>query len=155
VKRLREDRGESLLELLVALSILATAVAVLLAGLGTAISMSVVHRKQATAGASVRAFAEAVENAVAKYPSEYNTACTGATTYPTKYTPPANFTATVIEMRYLSGTSWSATCGADEGVQRVTLQLASSDGKVVVTLAVILRKPCRSKDDYPLDWPCM
>jgi type II secretory pathway pseudopilin PulG len=155
VKRVRGDGGESLIELLVALSIMGTAITVLLAGLGTAISMSAIHRKQATAGASSRAFAEAIENAVAKYPSEYDTTCTGTATYATKYSPPANYAATVTEVRYLSGTAWSATCGADQGVQRVMLRIASADGKVVVTLAVILRKPCRSQDDYPLDWPCL
>ena len=63
--RAMAQRGESLIELLVALSIMATAVLVLLAGLGTAITMSAVHRKQAAAGTYVRAFAEALESSVA------------------------------------------------------------------------------------------
>ena len=147
------QRGESLIELLVALSIMATAVLVLLAGLGTAITMSAVHRKQAAAGTYVRAFAEALESSVAGYPSGY-VPCATTTSYASLYTPPTGFTATVTEVRYWTG-SWQTVCGTDEGVQRVMLQLVSADNRVTERLAVIVRKPCRNEDDFPGDWPCL
>ena len=152
MKRLREDRGESLIELLVALSIMGTAIAVLLAGLATTINMSVVHREQAEAGVHVRAFAEAVENTVAANPSGY-VPCATTSSYLAVYTAPAGFTRSVVEIKYWNG-AWANSCGTDQGVQRVTLRVESADGKVRDTLAVILRKPCRSKEDYPTDWPC-
>ena len=152
-RRWRDDGGESLVELLVALTILATAVAVLLAGLSTAILMSDVHRKQAAAGAYVRAFAEAVSGTVAAYPSGYVT-CATTGSYASAYTlSDPNFTASVVEVRHWNGSTFS-TCGTDSGVQRVTVRVASTDGKVEETLSVILRRPCRNKDDFPQDWPC-
>ena len=57
-KAKRDDRGDSLIELLVAVSVMATAVVALLGALATAIRVSEFHRHQSEAGAFVKAFAE-------------------------------------------------------------------------------------------------
>src|SRR5215475_10690144 len=60
-----DDRGETLVELLVTLVVLSTAVIALVIGIGAAVTMSDIHRKQATAGAYLRDFADSVESYVA------------------------------------------------------------------------------------------
>ncbi|MDQ1740524.1 MAG: hypothetical protein QOE53_2176, partial [Pseudonocardiales bacterium] len=55
------DRGETLLELLIALAIMSIAVVAIVGGLVAGIAMSDIHRKQSTAGAAVRDYAENVE----------------------------------------------------------------------------------------------
>jgi type II secretory pathway pseudopilin PulG len=64
-QRLGDERGESLLEVLIAVAIMGVAVVAIMAGLTTSVLMSDIHRKQSTAGAYVRDFAEATENSVA------------------------------------------------------------------------------------------
>jgi prepilin-type N-terminal cleavage/methylation domain-containing protein len=146
------DRGETLIELLVAVTIMGIAVVALLGALGTSIRMSDIHRKQTVAGANVHAFADAVATAVAGSPSAY-VPCAGAAAYQSVYTADTNFTATVVSVRYWDGTAFTTSCTVptDSGVQLVSLQVSSADVEVsaVERLDIIIRKPCR-----PLDPAC-
>ena len=89
----RRDCGESLLELLVAVVIMGIAVVAIVGGLFSGVLMSDIHRKQTTAGSTLRDYAEAVEAAVAASPSTY-TACATTATYasPSGFSTPAGYT---------------------------------------------------------------
>src|SRR5262249_1945567 len=67
----KDDRGETLVELIVALAIMSTAVIALVGGIGTSVRASDIHRKQTKSQAYLRAFAENVEASVASYPTGY------------------------------------------------------------------------------------
>ena len=54
------DKGETLLELMMAVAIMGIAVVAIVGGIATSILMSDIHRKQTTAGAYVRNYAETV-----------------------------------------------------------------------------------------------
>jgi type II secretory pathway pseudopilin PulG len=154
--RVADDRGETLIELLVAIMITGIAVVVLLGGLGTSIRMSGIHRQQAVAGARVRAFAEAVEAAVDASPTGY-VECADTTTYAGAYTSPdPAYAATVVAVRYWSGSAFGTACttATDSGIQQLSLRVSSSDGMVDENLVIIIRKPCRTSTAYPLDAPC-
>lgn len=135
------DRGESLLELLVAVAILGVAVAAIIGGVGVSVLMSDVHRKQATAGAGVRDFGEAIENQVM---AGGYFACAAPAKYaaPAGFTTPAGFTSSVASVKYWTGSAWAATCGTDSGLQQLTLQVASGDGRANEKLVVVVRKRC-------------
>lgn len=156
----RRDRGETLVELLVTLSIMGIAVVALVGGIAASIRMSDIHRKQAAAGAFVRAYAEALETSVAAHPSGYDLVCTGATTYGSGaiFTPSdPSYAASVNGVAYWNGTTFVATCtpGSDPGVQRVSLQVSSADGRAVEKLDVVLRRPCRpAVDGFSADPTC-
>jgi Tfp pilus assembly protein PilV len=143
------DRGESLVELLVAMLIMGTAVVAVVGGLGTAIMMSDVHRKQAAVAAHLNAFAAIVEGAVAASPTQY-VDCATDTSYPS-YTPGTPYNADITEVRYWDGAGFTTSCaaGSDTGVQRVTLRVWSNDGRVDRSTDIVIRKPCR-----PTDSPC-
>jgi type II secretory pathway pseudopilin PulG len=137
------DRGETLIELLVTVVILGTAVVALVGGLALAVRVSDMHRKQATAGAAVRAFAEALQTMVAATPTGY-VDCADDTTYEGTYTgAPAGYVPDVTAVSYWDGAAFVATCTTDTGVQRVSLTVASADGRASESLDVVLRKPCR------------
>jgi type II secretory pathway pseudopilin PulG len=138
--RLAGDRGETLLELVVALAILGIAVVAVIGGLSAAVMLSDVHRKQAAAGVAVRDYAEAVQTAVA---TGHYTACAAP---PVTFTPPAGYSSSVVAVRFWSGTAWLAACSADTGLQRLSLQVASLDGRAAERLDVVLRKPCGLTD---------
>jgi Tfp pilus assembly protein PilV len=150
----RGDRGESLIEVLVSVAIMGTAVVALVGGLATAILMSDTHRKQAQAGVYVRAYAEAIETAVAASPTSYVDCATKAS-YESLFASPAGFDREVVSVTYWSSTAFtSGTCTTDQGVQRVALRVWSADGRASERLDVVIRKPCRSTLDFPQDTPC-
>src|SRR5262245_52062892 len=140
------DRGETLVELLVAVMIMTTAVLVLAGGIAATIRFSDVHRKQAAAGAYLRSFAETVQNAIAATPTGYAPCATTVTYAPLFSTGTPSYVAEVVTVAYWSGSAFGSTCGAatDVGVQRLTLRVRSADGAASESLDVIVRKPCRS-----------
>jgi type II secretory pathway pseudopilin PulG len=138
--RLAGERGETLLELIVALAILGIAVVAVVGGLSAALMLTDVHRKQAAAGVAVRDYAEATQTAVA---TGHYTACAAP---PVTFTPPTGYTTSVVAIRFWSGTAWQPTCTTDIGLQRLTLQVASVDGRAAERLDVVLRKPCGLTD---------
>lgn len=152
-----DERGETLVELLVTLVILSTAVIALVGGIAAAIRFSDLHRKQANAGAYVRAFGEAVQNKVNATPTGY-TLCATTGVYTTAYTvpDPTRYTASITSIAYWNGTAFASTCpvSGDAGVQRLSLQVASTDGRATEKLDIVIRRPCRSATDFPLDPAC-
>jgi Tfp pilus assembly protein PilV len=95
------ERGESLIELLVALLIMGTAVVAVVGGLGTAIIMSDVHRKQAGVAGHLKIFAANLESAIAASPTQY-VDCATLGSYP-DYTPGAPYDADVTRVLYWNG----------------------------------------------------
>jgi len=138
------DRGETLVELMVTVMILGTAVVALVGGLALAVAVSDIHRKQATAGAAVREFAEVLEREVAKSPTAYHdSTCAVPADYAGLYTSvPAGYIAEITDVRFWSASGIAENC-PDIGVQVVSLRVSSADGRAVETLDVVLRKPCR------------
>ncbi len=152
---LRSERGDTLVEIMVAVLIMGIAVVAVLAGVAVSIRMSDVHRKQSQAGAFIRDFAEAVENAVQASPTAYVN-CAAAGAYDSYYTSPsASFVvATPTPVKYWTGSTFGTTCTTDTGVQQLSLRINSSDNLVSETLVIIIRKPCRSVASFPLDSIC-
>ncbi|WP_427889872.1 type IV pilus modification PilV family protein [Kribbella sp. GL6] len=140
----RDERGESLLELMIAVALMGIAVVAIMAGLTTSIMVSDIHRKQAVAAATVRSYAEAVENYVAG--SGYQ-ACASASSYAPSTVGllvPAGYAASASAASSWSGSTWVA-CSGDTGLQKITLTV-SNGTRASEQLDVILRKPCRMAD---------
>jgi Tfp pilus assembly protein PilV len=127
-----DDRGETLLEILLAVVIMGIAVVALMAGLTTSVLMSDIHRKQSTAGAYLRDYAEAVENSVAA--GNY-LGCSNAAGYAA--VPVTSFPATGYARSVVS-----SSCAFGSDVQQLTLQVRSTDGRASERLVVFVRKPC-------------
>ena len=137
----REDAGETLLELLVAITILGVVVVAVGSGVALGVRVSGIHRSQSTSGAYVRSYAEAIDQSVAISPW---TGCSAtAATYqsPAGFTLPTGYTATVSSIGYWDGTAFSASCSSDTGLQRLVLSVAAGDGAATEQLALVIRKP--------------
>jgi type II secretory pathway pseudopilin PulG len=136
------DRGETLLELLIALTIMSIAVVAIVSGLVAGIAVSDIHRKQSTAGAAVRDYAENVEKYVA---GAGYTACAAPSAYSpvaVGFTVPSGYAASAVTVRYWSGTAWTAGPCTDVGLQELTVQVASTDTRAAERVVLVLRKPC-------------
>lgn len=137
------ERGETLLELLIAVVIMGVAVVAVVGALVSSVQLSDVHRKQATASAAVRDYGEAITNAVA---GGGYVACAGAASYGSGYTAPSGYAKSVTSVRYWNGSGWQPSCSTDTGLQQLTLQVASADGRASEQLVVVVRKPCGLSD---------
>jgi type II secretory pathway pseudopilin PulG len=132
------DEGETLIELVIAVAITGISVVAIVGGIATSILMSDIHRKQATSGAYVRDYAEAV---VGHYdPSaspDYVPLAVG-------FTAPTGFNAAVTSVKcwkVTSGIGEFSDCTATNAVQQVTLKVASTDSRASESLVVVVRKP--------------
>lgn len=145
--RERSDAGATLIEVLVALSILSIAAVAILAGVEMSIKTSDMHRKQSTGGAYVRNYAEAVQSYVA---DDNYVPCADAGAYAAAvigFDVPSGYTATQEASVPLRGDGSANGCpGGDTGVQRVTLQVRSDDGRSTEELTIVLREPCAPGD---------
>lgn len=130
------DQGETLIELIIAVAIMGIAVVAIVAGIATSILMSDIHRKQATAGAYVRDYAEAVAG-------HYD--ASASPTYPPSavgFAAPTGFTATVTSVKCWNDTSGVFSgCTAANAVQQITLCVASADSRASESLIVVVRQP--------------
>jgi type II secretory pathway pseudopilin PulG len=143
---------------MVALAIMGTAVIALVGGIGTFVHTSDIHRKQAKSQAYLRQFAENLQSSIAAYPTGYTECAAGSTPVDTyKAFKPATdvgYTATVTKVAVWNRTTSLYTdcpTAGDGGVQRVSLQVSTQDGRASETLDIIVRKPCRPPADPPLD----
>lgn len=135
------DRGETLIELLVAVAILGLAGVAIVSGLGTAVVVSGTHRQQATAGATVRNYAEAIETDVIA--NGYRASC--APGYAAGFAAPAGYSAPrIVAVAFWNGSAFPETCDPahDRGVQRLSLQVSSVDNRATEQLVIVVRKPC-------------
>ena len=151
----RSDRGETLVELVVAVAILGLAAVAILGGLMGGIRTSVMHRNDATGGAYVRSFAEAVQTYVDG--NGYKPCSSAASAYEGVAVPdlPAGYTKSVTAVQSWNGSVWGA-CTAD-GVQRLNLKITTTGDSVFraeARLTVVLRQPCNGSASSAGANPC-
>jgi type II secretory pathway pseudopilin PulG len=133
------DRGETLLELIIAIAILGVCVVAIGSGIAMSITISAVHRNQATAQDSLHNYAETLQSSYV--PCTASTAPNYAQTL--KQLAPSNWPAPTVVVEYWLPTTavFSPTCpaGGDTGLQQVALTQSDASGKVSQSLVVDLR----------------
>jgi len=143
----RPDDGATLVETLVALVILGIAGVAILAGLQLSVTASDIHRKQTTDGGYVRGYAEAIEKYLATNTNYVK--CAGANAYSPAvvgYSVPSGHSAQQAAAVPLAGNGITQlTCpGGDQGIQRLQLAVANTDGRATETLTIVVRRSCGS-----------
>jgi type II secretory pathway pseudopilin PulG len=131
------EAGVTLVETLVAVAIIGLAFTAIVGGMRTSIMASDINRKQAGATTYLRSYAEAVNgdayvNCAATYAGA-GFVLPGASGF-TKDAPVVAYWSSVTS-------TFNVGCGADSGIQRVTLGIRSADGRVAETLQIVKRTP--------------
>jgi type II secretory pathway pseudopilin PulG len=156
------EAGESLVELMVTIAIMGTAMVAILGALWTTLRVADYNSKSSSADAALREFAEQLKQPNATDTFTY-VPCTTAgaqVTYPT-FDPPApyeHYDATVTKVRYLTGYTaanepvWANACPAtDLGLQEITLKVTGPDNdpdiKSTDTVTIVKRD---ARDDVPV-----
>lgn len=140
LERLESDRGVSLMELLIAVTLLSVAFVALISGMFTATVSSDLHRRQTTAGTVVRSYAESIV-------TETYVSCATTGSYGSSYSPPSGYTTSITTVEYFAANASAPAVGVfqgscpstDQGLQRLSLQAASSDGRATETLVIVKR----------------
>jgi|tagenome__1003787_1003787.scaffolds.fasta_scaffold20918244_2 Tfp pilus assembly protein PilV len=135
-RRLSDDQGASLIEVLVAVVVLGTAGLAVLGSMFTSIAVSDVHRKEATAGVVAHDYSERIAGAP-------DLGCASAAgTYgslASQVDVPTGYSASVGPIEWWTGSGWGTACTTN-GLQRVTV-VASSGGGVSERAVVVVRQP--------------
>jgi type II secretory pathway pseudopilin PulG len=144
--RARGSRGETLLELLVTVSIVGTAFMGILAGIGTTFNATDSQRKGATAESVLRSYAERIGD-----PTDVpyvNCATTATYGSPTGFAlPAAGWSASVTTVNQWQGDTpptFTPSCPSpDKGLQQLTLTVTSPAGahQLTANLVIVKRKP--------------
>jgi prepilin-type N-terminal cleavage/methylation domain-containing protein len=153
--RIDSEAGFSLPEVMITIVIVAVTFTAILGGLMTTITVSGLHRKQATADAVARDAAEWVKDSV-KNPY---TNCAAQNSYTidltsTGISAPSGFTASVTSVEYWNGATpilgspyslsfpWNQSqcqSAGDKGLQRITIVATSSDGQATEKVQILKR----------------
>lgn len=130
------EAGETLLELLVSITILGVAVIAIASGLAGTVMVSSLHRQQSDAQRALRNYAESLES------GSYNP-CTSTSAASYSLGSTAGFVAPTVTVTYWNnstpGFQPSCPSGGDTGLQKVKISLQSADGRVADSVAVVLR----------------
>lgn len=144
------EDGFSLVELLVTIVIVGVTFSALLGGLITTITVSSLHRKQATADSVARSAAEWIKDSVQ---TQYAN-CAGVGTYSfSGLSKPTGYSVAIHGVEYwdgsgpVAGTPYSLdshlgpSCpgSGDKGIQRITIDVMSTDGQVSESVQVVKR----------------
>ncbi len=138
------EAGLTLIELIFTVAIMSVAFVVILSGMITAVLGATLHRHQANGEAVLRSFAEAVK-------AEPYVPCGTEASYGGTYSPPPRYRRTVVNVEYLDPAwQYASTAPApafvdtclpdhDPGIQRLTLEVGSDDGRSRESVEVLKR----------------
>ena len=122
----RDERGDTLVELLMTLVVLGLAGVALVAAFSTSILASGEHRQLANVDAVMRSAAESATAQLQQQPAPLYKSCADATYYNSVLTlnPPVGYTDTITAVNYWNGAVFSPTCLATSTApQLLTLEV--------------------------------
>jgi type II secretory pathway pseudopilin PulG len=138
------EGGETLIELLVAMVVIGLGVTAVLGALTAAVDVSTMNRGQAQARAALGSWAESLTS-VDDTGAYHYTSCATPGSFPAATGLPTGFAASVESVRYWNGTSWSGSCGTDQGLQKVRLTVSAPATLLpgfAQSVDVVVRRPC-------------
>jgi type II secretory pathway pseudopilin PulG len=129
-RRVHSERGETLIELLIAITILGVCVVAIGASVAGAVLVSGLHRDQADAARILHNYAEQLQGTYSNCATSYSLA------------QPPGFQVPSLDIAYWNGSGFQDNCPSpDQGLQRVTIGVTSVDGRVSDALTIVLRSP--------------
>lgn len=146
----RNDEGETLVELMVAVAILGIAAVAILSGLILSVKASTVHGNQASGGAYVRSFAEAIQASIES--GGYKATCADAENATSGY---RSVTVPGIPSAYDKAVA--ACVQLADGLQQLELTVTTTGDtshRAVERLTVFIRKPCNKTASVTGANPC-
>lgn len=105
------DRGDTLVEVLIALVVMGITSAALLGGFATAISAAGEHQKLASLSSALTSYQDELRASILSPTSHAFVACATPSSYSSLTSAtPSGITGTITSVTYWSGTAWTSTC---------------------------------------------
>ena len=125
----RDDRGETLLEILIAMVILGITTAAILGAFASAISESARHRSLVVMNTMLRNYAETATSQIQFQKNPLYTACATSYAVTGLATPPSGYSLTLSSITYWNGTVFGTTCSSASAPQLLTVQATGLYGQ--------------------------
>lgn len=131
------ERGETLLELVIAIMILGFCVIAIGSGIAVSVKISDINRSQSLASEFLHNYAEQIQSRT------YQPCTAGSPNYVSGLTTPPNgdtWTISQPAVKYWNGSAFAVACpAADPGLQQLTIRLQSGGGLVDESLVFTVR----------------
>lgn len=126
----RDEAGDTLIEVLIALAVIGLTAAALLGAFATSISASAEHRRLATIDTVLTGFAETATYQIQLQPSPlFQVSCPSSYTLAPSFTAPTGYTVAISSVQHWNGTSFtSCTTGSSTGPQLITATASGPSG---------------------------
>jgi prepilin-type N-terminal cleavage/methylation domain-containing protein len=143
----RDEAGDTLIEMLIAIAIIGIAVTAILGALLTSITASTQHRGLAVEDTILRSYAEQAKQQIElQTPGTisplYDPSCQAS--YSVSFAAPTGYNVTISKIQYWSWTARGfvdpATCKSDSGLQLITLTASGPSG-LTQQLSFVVRNP--------------
>jgi type II secretory pathway pseudopilin PulG len=134
------DRGDTLIEVLIAVAVVAATAAALIGAVLTSITASSEHRSLAVDNAVLSSYVETVENAVQRQASPMFTTACGSTYSVAPESLPAGYNVGITSIKYWNGAGFDSTCPASNNVQLITATVTSPT-QVSSSVSFVVRNP--------------
>lgn len=142
----QDQRGDTLVEVILAVAILGIVVVAVVGGMYTTVVGSDIHRKQSVATTVLTGAAEALKEPTTLFSACAGTSHAGYNAAVSSVSRPSGWAAPVItSVDYWDGTTFTAACydtaayGRLLRLQRITLTVSSPDGRSVESLELVKR----------------
>jgi type II secretory pathway pseudopilin PulG len=133
------DHGDTLIEVLIAIAVVAATAAALIGAVLTSITASSEHRSLAVDNAVLSSYVETVENAVQRQPGPMFTAC-GSTYSVAPQSLPTGYNVGISSIKYWNGAGYDSTCPASNNLQLITATVTSPT-QVSSSVSFVVRNP--------------
>ena len=137
------ERGDTLIEVLVAVVVIALAVTAIVGALVAGIGASGEHRNLAVDDTLLKSQADALKQRIELGTNPQFHACAAPSDYQGLISQHAGYTVTV-QVQYWSGTAFGTSCPSDprdQQLQLVQITAATSDGAATQALSFVVRDP--------------
>ena len=134
----REDRGDTLVEVLIAVAIVAITAAALIGTVLMSITASSEHRSLAVNDTVLKSYAAEAQNMIQRQANFQSCASSYTVSLPAGV--PTGYSAGISQILYWNGTSFGSVCDASKPVQLITVTVTSPT-QVSSSLSFAVRDP--------------
>lgn len=151
----RDEKGDTYIELLIAVVIIAFSVVAILGALTTSITSSAEHRSLSVEDTLLKSYMETAKYQIQLQPTPDFMPCATVSTYTTgaksivftnSYAP--TYTVAITQVKYWNGTAFVSTCSntlgqpnQNNGIQLITVTAGNTQSNVSGDLSTVVRDP--------------
>ena len=138
----KSESGDTLVEILIALSVIGVTAVALLGAFATSISASNEHRNLATLDTVLKSFAETATFQIQQQSNPLYASCASTYTLNPPFSPPANYSVAITGVTYWTGTTFASSCSSGSpNPQQITATATNTSSGSQTSLNFVVADP--------------